>query len=145
MQNINDKNGFYDIVISIKPIYVDLILDGEKKYEFRKHNFTKPIDKVLIYSTKPIGKIVGYFTVDKLIKNTPSKIWAKCHEFSGISERDFIEYFKGSKTAYAIQIKNVCKLLYPIFPNDVMKGFKAPRSFLYIDRKVNHEMFRNMV
>jgi predicted transcriptional regulator len=145
MQNIIDKNGFYDIVISIKPIYTDLILNGEKKYEFRKHNFTKPINKVLIYSTKPIGKIVGYFTIDKVIKNTPSKIWAICHEFAGVSENDFINYFEGFKNAYAIQIKNVFKLLNPILPNDLIEGFKAPRSFLYIDRKVNHEMFRNMV
>lgn len=68
MNNIVSENGAYDIIISIKPIYSDMILNKKKKYEFRKHGFTKPIDKAFIYSTKPIGKIVGYFTVDKVFK-----------------------------------------------------------------------------
>ena len=48
-------------LISIKPKYVEEIINKNKKYEYRKSIFKKDIDKVYIYSTRPNKQIVGYF------------------------------------------------------------------------------------
>ena len=41
------------ILLSIKPEYVNKIIAGTKKYEFRKHLAQGDIQKIIIYSTAP--------------------------------------------------------------------------------------------
>ena len=47
------------VLMSIKPEFVDAILTGKKKYEYRKVKCKQPIDRIVIYSTSPIMKIVA--------------------------------------------------------------------------------------
>lgn len=47
------------ILLSINPNHVENIFNGTKKYEFRKVECKKPVDKIIIYSTSPIKKVVG--------------------------------------------------------------------------------------
>ena len=48
------------ILLSIKPIYVNKILNGTKKYEYRKRKPKRnDIGKLIIYSTSPIKKVVS--------------------------------------------------------------------------------------
>jgi len=131
VNNVASKNNSYNIIISIKPAYADMILNKKKRYEFRKHGFKKQIDKVFIYSTKPVGKIVGYFTFDSVLKGTPMEIWEICSEYAGILEDDFYRYFEGAKIAFAININRVFEIERPISPSNVIEGFKGPRSFIY--------------
>ena len=42
------------ILLSIKPEYAHKILEGTKKYEFRKHLPKKKIEKIIIYSKKKL-------------------------------------------------------------------------------------------
>lgn len=128
-------NNSYDIIISIKPAYADMILNGSKRYEFRKHGFKRQIDKVFIYSIKPVGKIVGYFTLGKILKGTPLEIWEICSEYAGILENDFYRYFEKAKIAFAIKINRVFEIERPISPSKIVKGFKGPRSFIYTNNK----------
>ena len=48
------------ILMPINPQYVDEILAGRKKYEYRKIKAKKAnVDKMIIYSTSPIMKVVA--------------------------------------------------------------------------------------
>lgn len=47
------------ILLSIKPEYANRIFDGSKKYEFRKHLPQKKIDKIVVYSTDPVQRVIG--------------------------------------------------------------------------------------
>lgn len=47
------------ILLSINPQYVDKIMNGEKEYEYRKIKCKTKVDKMYIYSTIPIKKVVG--------------------------------------------------------------------------------------
>ena len=78
MNSLAIKNHSCNVLMSIKPSYAEMILNGIKRYEFRKRGFKKQIDKIFIYSTKPVSKIIGYFTFDKVLKGTPSEIWEIC-------------------------------------------------------------------
>ena len=65
------------VLLSIKPEFVQEIFTGKKKYEYRKAIFTRSVDKVVVYSTKPVGMIVGEFTVENILNDTPSTLWTR--------------------------------------------------------------------
>ena len=123
-----------NVILSIRPNFCKMIFSGQKKYEYRKRVFTRSdVDKVYIYATKPICRIVGFFTIDEVIEDTKTNIWAKTHIGSGISKEYFDAYFKNSDTAYAIKIGQVVKLDTPIDPKSVIKNFIAPQNYRYVD------------
>jgi len=65
------------VLLSIKPKYAEMILSGEKKYEFRRAIFKKPgISKVVIYASSPVSKVIGEFEITQgLIKNSMTVIF----------------------------------------------------------------------
>lgn len=124
------------VLLSIKPEYVKRIMTGEKKFEYRKQIFKKKVDKVVIYSTLPVGKIVGEFQISNVIKDNPNIIWQMTKNKSGISEEKFQEYFNGREYGYAIEIKRFIRYCDPINPKEIIEGFVAPQSFRYIENHV---------
>ena len=51
-----------NVLLSVKPKYAEKIVEGKKKYEFRRAIFQKQnIEKVYIYSSSPVSKIVAAF------------------------------------------------------------------------------------
>ena len=123
-----------NVILSIRPTFCKMIFSGQKKYEYRKRVFTRSdVDKVYIYATKPICRIVGCFRVEEVIENKKSYMWEKTHKDGGISKEYFDAYFKNSDTAYAIKIGQVVKLDNPIDPKEVIKDLHAPQNFMYVD------------
>ena len=122
-----------NVLLSIKPKYVDEILAGKKIFEFRKAIFKKKdINKVFIYSSSPVKKVVASFEIDKIIDGSPQKIWEQCQKYGGISKEDFFNYFKNSDIGYAIEIKNLDKFSEPIDPYLLKTDFRAPQSYCYL-------------
>ena len=57
-----------NVILSIKPHFCKPIFDGVKRYEYRKRVFKRgDIDKVYVYASSPICKVIGYFTVGGII------------------------------------------------------------------------------
>jgi len=103
-------------------------------YEYPKRIFTRSdIDRVYIYASKPICRIVGYFTIDHVIEDKKSYMWEITHKDGGISKEYFDAYFKNCDMAHAIKIGEVVKLDNPIDPKEVIKDFHAPQNFMYVD------------
>ncbi len=126
-----------NVLLSIKPEYVDEIVKGNKKYEFRRIIFkNRKIKRIYIYVTAPVGKIIGSFGVGKIIEASPAALWRKCKNSAGISKKDFFEYFKGTKRGFAIQIGPVRHLDEPIDPYSAFEDFTAPQSFFYLPPSV---------
>lgn len=122
------------ILLSIKPEFVDMIFSGEKLYEYRKNQFnSENIEKVIIYCTMPIGKIVGEFSVEDILIDTPCEVWNQTNGFSGISKLFFDTYYCDRKTAVAIKIAKLIKYEVPFDPRDVMDDFCPPQSFIYLN------------
>lgn len=119
------------ILLSIKPEYVDRILSGEKKYEYRKRLATDDVETIIIYATFPVMRIVGEVKVDRKIEMAPSPLWENTKKESGISRKKYREYFKGSKKACAYRLSQVTKYKKTKMLNDI--GIKqAPQSFVYL-------------
>lgn len=123
-----------NVILSIRPIFCKMIFSGQKKYEYRKRVFKHTdIDKVYIYATKPICRIVGYFTIDEVIEDKKSYMWEITHKDGGINKEYFDAYFKNCDMAHAIKIGEVVKFDTPIDPKKVIKNFTAPQNFMYVD------------
>lgn len=126
-----------DVLISIKPKYVDKILRGEKKFEFRKAVFkTKRVRKIFIYASAPVQCIVASFELGGVIHGTPEKVWADCKEFAGIDEKAYFDYFNNREQAYSLKICNLNIFKEPIRPSKLIEGFNAPQSYMYVDRNL---------
>ncbi len=126
------------VLIPIHPKFVEKIFDKKKRIEFRKFEFKQNVNKVLIYSTWPKSKIVGYFEIAKIEKLTPDKMWNKYSIIGGIEQVDFIEYYKNKKIALGILIKKVYKFEEEIDLHSV--NLTTPQSFQYI----NENIFKNI-
>ena len=118
-----------NLIISIKPQFVEKILSGEKKYEFRRRIYKKEVDKIYIYQTLPQAGIVAYFKPGKIIKDTPENLWNNFKDVSGTTEEHLLNYLHDKKEAYAIEITELHIFETPLNP----KVIQAPQSYKYID------------
>jgi len=123
-----------NILLSIRPKYVEAIMKGNKRYEFRKTIFRKrDIERALIYSTAPVKKLVGYFIIGDIVESHPNTLWDQFKEFSGLNEEEFFSYFNGSKRGFAIHIEEVERFPNALDPTDLFPDFTPPQSFYYLD------------
>lgn len=122
------------VLLSIKPEFVEKIFCGEKRYEYRKALFkNSEVNTIVVYSTMPVGRIVGEFKIKKVHKDSPNQIWEKTQKHSGVEEDFYKEYFKGRNHGFAIEISNYIRYDHPIDPREIFDNFTAPQSFSYIE------------
>ncbi len=120
------------ILLSINPEHVEKIFNGIKQYEYRKIKCRKDVEKIIIYSTYPIMKVVGEANVEKTLEDTPKNIWKITEKYSGTSMDFYNEYFKDKEKAIAYKLIDVEKYSRPKELSEY--GIKhSPQSFLYID------------
>ncbi|BBB90831.1 MAG TPA: hypothetical protein PKA28_19505 [Methylomusa anaerophila] len=129
------------VLLSIRPQYVDEILNGNKKYEFRKSQFKNTdVERVYMYSTAPIKKIVGFFRIKSITVDAPERLWVKFSDKAGINKDSFFKYFGDRPEGIAIEIGDVTVYDYPVEPQDYFPNFVPPQSFCYInDSCLKHE------
>ena len=129
------------VLLSIKPEFVAKIFSNEKQYEFRKVIFkNKQVKDVVIYASSPVSKVVGEFTIDKIIEDTPDKVWKLTKDKAGIIKSYFDNYFKGKQVAYAIKIKQAAQYDKPIDLQD-LNIQRAPQSFMYLKCRIKRHNY----
>ena len=90
------------VLMPIKPKYANQILDGTKKFEYRKSKIRKNnVHSIIIYATAPVKKVIGEVEILDIIEDTPENIWNQTHEHGGIAKEDYDKYFKGKNIAVA--------------------------------------------
>ena len=119
------------ILLSINPEHVQNILNGTKLFEFRKIRCKTDVDKIVIYATYPVMKIVAEVDVEKIIEGSLNKVWEQTKNFSGISRSFYDKYYNGKNKAVAYKLGNVKK-----FKRQKLLSFyglrNAPQSFVYL-------------
>ncbi|TYA14693.1 ASCH domain-containing protein [Paenibacillus faecis] len=122
-----------NVLLSIKPEFVEMIFSGEKKYEYRKTIFKrKDISRVIIYATAPVSRVVGEFEIDTILFEDVNTLWEETKTDAGIDEKFFFDYFTEKEKGYAIKIKKYKQYLKSRKLNDVYHS-TPPQSFAYID------------
>lgn len=121
------------ILLSIRPQYAEMILNGTKRFEYRRTLYrNRSVQSVVIYATKPVGKIVGEFEVGGLLSDAPESLWASTRKHSGITKRFFMSYFENRSMAFAIQVKNPTRYDEPLGLEQLVGTSSAPQSFMYL-------------
>lgn len=120
------------ILLSINPEYVERILCGKKKYEFRKCICKRKVDKIVIYSTSPVMKVVGEAEVEDVLVDVPEKIWDITKEDSGVEQEFFDMYYRERKQAVAYKLRHVIEYEVPKMLKDYGLS-AAPQSYCYLD------------
>src|SRR5689334_12915249 len=124
------------VLLSIKPVHVENILSGVKTFEFRRKLFTRrDVKTVLIYCTRPVGRLVGEFDIAEILKDHPDRLWLRTRSGSGISKEYFDGYFCGRTEAYALKIGEVRPFASYVDPADLVENFSPPQSFMYVEKQ----------
>lgn len=120
-----------DVLLSIKPKYVNKIIDGTKKWEFRKRIWKKSVNRVYVYKSYPSCCVVGYFDVTNIVSTDLQTMWSMCRNNAGIRFSEFFEYFRGSSFGHAIWIEQ----FHQFEPTSLehCPDFNPPQSFMYLE------------
>lgn len=119
-------------LLSIHPRFAEAILSGEKRVEFRRTRFSRNVSHVVIYATKPVGKVVGWFEVAGIESRHPDELWGKFQHCGGIAEPDFRAYYSGRSTGHAIRVRKTCRLPKAAPLKAVCRDLRPPQSFAYL-------------
>lgn len=120
------------ILLSIHPKFVEKILTGEKRFEFRKTLPTKDVESVVIYATKPIGKVVAEFKIKFIHSKAPEQLWLETQNYAGINEGFFFQYFKNREIAHAFEVGELMVFEQPKELKEFVSSGIPPQSFCYI-------------
>lgn len=119
------------IILSIHPSFVDKILRGEKRFEFRKILAKKEPQKMIIYSTSPISRVVAEADIEDILIDTPDNLWERTSSYAGVDKAFFNEYFNNRPRGIAYQLTNIIEYESPKSLKDY--GLQnAPQSFVYL-------------
>jgi predicted transcriptional regulator len=121
-----------NVLLSIRPEYAERIFAGQKLFEFRRRLPKHQPVTVVVYVTAPVMRIVGEFTVEHVLHDTPERLWNLTHQHAGISFEFFCSYFVGRAKAYALRIGAVKRYDQPIEPYEALENFCPPQFFRYL-------------
>ena len=109
------------ILMSIKPEYVEKIFNNTKRYEYRKRTCKENIDKIIVYSSSPVKKIVGELIIKQVLYDDKDIIWNKTNKLGGISKEKYDSYFSNSAKAVAFEIENTVSYKEPKLLKDYLE------------------------
>lgn len=129
-----------DILISIRPEYVDQILEGYKTVELRRR-FTEEVDqntRLFIYSSNPVGAIVGSAKIDKVTRLSVKQIWKKFRKEACIERAAFDNYFYGIQFGFVLSLGKVTPLAETVDREDILDrwGIRPPQSYMYLSTEI---------
>jgi predicted transcriptional regulator len=127
-----------DLLMSITPVVGRRIMSGKKKYEYRRSIFRKPVNRVYLYLSTPVRKIVGYFNYRGYMEGTIQEIWEATEKESAATRDGYLDYFVNANKAFAIRIDEFINYADPVDPWKVPSRtlgsgrFLPPQSFCYV-------------
>ena len=130
-------------LLSIRPEYVERILDGTKRVEFRKTRVSSELKYVVVYCTSPIKRVVAFFRVAAIVHGAPTRIWAQYRNVAGVSYAFFRDYYGNSRSAVAIEVDEVFPLMSPIPLHELDAELSPPQSFQYLPQSFLTELSRS--
>ena len=127
-------------VFSVKPRFAEALVDGRKKFEFRRMKPTlRPGDVVYVYATSPVKAVIGSFVCGGVVEGSPTRLWTEFGHVSETSRADFREYFRDKNRAFAIRVMSPLSWSRPIHLDDMrlkVPGFCAPQSYRFVPKKL---------
>ncbi|MFN8091122.1 MAG: hypothetical protein U0599_02625 [Vicinamibacteria bacterium] len=122
------------VLLSVKPRFAEAIFRGAKTFEFRRALFRRrDVKTVVLYASSPTCKVVGQFTIDRVLSLSPDELWRATQHGGGIDREYFDRYFEGRDTAHALEVKQARRYRWPLCLREHLGLSRPPQSFCYID------------
>lgn len=132
----SDAHSGSAILLSVKPKFANLIVEGSKRVELRRTIPAQNVGTIAIYSSSPVQMIVALADVKETIEASPIKLWdISKGNGGGLTKAELLAYFESKKTGFALMLENVRVYGKPVQPTKVFKPFSAPQSFRYLTPK----------
>ena len=128
------------VLLAIRPRFAELIMKRGKKVEFRKVRFREKVSHMVIYASKPIQMVLGYFQVSRIIEDTPEYLWGRYRSIGGLSYEEFRDYYGDSDSGVAIEVGSVWQLQEPMPISKLDKTLYIPQSFTYLTSGIFQKM-----
>jgi predicted transcriptional regulator len=129
----SDAQNGSAILLSVKPKFAKLIVEGSKLVELRRTIPAQNVATIAIYSSSPVQMIVALVDVKETIQASPKKLWEISKGYGGgLTKTELSAYFESKKTGFAIMLDNVRVYRKPVNPVGIFKPFTAPQSFRYL-------------
>ena len=119
-------------LLSIYPEFADQIFAGSKTIELRRIQLPDELEHVVVYATSPVMKIVGYFDVAEIVRDTPANIWKQYRAVAGIDRKRFFSYYESRNMAVGIKIGRIHPLPIPRKLSFLAKKLTPPQSIQYL-------------
>lgn len=122
------------VLISLEETHADNIFLGRKHVELRRRRMNVKVGTIVwIYVKQPVGAIVGSARVSSTHAHSPSALWKMFSSVSGLTRREFFDYFCGVENGFGLGLDEVRKLSEPISLSALRKGggkhFHPPQFF----------------
>ncbi len=131
---MTNRNALF---LSIRPRFAAQIFAGTKTVELRRvRTRIEEGGLVIVYASGDTKALLGAFQAEKVVASTPSAIWRRYGNKTGLTKREFDGYYSGSDTAFAIEIAYAWQLAVPVCLHTLRKkreGFRPPQSYHYLD------------
>ncbi|SPA48448.1 conserved protein of unknown function [Cupriavidus taiwanensis] len=137
MQRLMDMSTNDHVLISLDERHANNILAGTKRVELRRRTMHVVSGTVVwLYVKQPVGSVVGRAVVAATHTLTPSQIWRRFGQCSGLKKAEFFDYVEGLETAFVLELKDVRRMQDPV-PLDALRDassrFHPPQFFTRID------------
>ena len=122
------------LLISIQPRFANAILNGTKTIELRRTMPTlPPAALALIYASSPTKAVLGWATVDEVLRASPSALWRNHKDSTGVNVDEFTDYFAGRSAAFGLQLSAVRRADDALSLSALRAhGLEPPQSWRYI-------------
>ena len=122
-----------DILMSIKPPYVDMLISGCKTVEIRKRAVRAPAGaRIWIYATSPRRQVVASARLEAVAVEAPDEIWRSFGDRAGIDRREFDAYVGEAEVVAALCLTEITELDAPLCPRGEAPAFRPPQSYAFL-------------
>ncbi|MFG1872079.1 hypothetical protein [Micromonospora arborensis] len=119
------------VLMSLNPIYYNLIWAGEKTHEFRRRFLTGQSVRWYVYLTGPVGRLGAVIDLGPAVVDAPEKIAEIAERTRTGNGASVLEYVRDLDRAFAIPILRVAE--YPGMPLEQLRtelgGFHPPQGY----------------
>ena len=132
-ETLQMQQGYKAVLISIHPRYVNKILDGSKKVEFRRVWAAQQVTHLVIYSTSPDMKVVATVEIAEVVRENQTNLWETAKKYGGgLTRKELRAYFSVISKGYALVLKKTNPLKKPLNLSELGADIRAPQSYSYL-------------
>ena len=119
------------IIVSMHHKIIEEIINDEKTTLFLKRLPANSVDRALIYCVKPIGTVIGEFTLKTIEKLPKAEAWEKYGSKSAFTKTEFNHYYHGKNFARVMVVDGFIQYKEPKTLSSLNIN-RGPSGFRYL-------------